>query len=61
MHKNNTGTSNTQNSQVTDIKTNTNGIITTLIIAGIGIAAFLVFVAYYAILWTPGKPLEMMQ
>ena len=46
---------------VMDIKTNTKGIIVTLIFAGLGIAGFLAFVSYYALQWTPGKPLDMMQ
>lgn len=48
-------------SQVIDLKSDTRGVITALILAGLAIAAFLVFVGYYGVLWTPGKPLEMMQ
>jgi hypothetical protein len=61
MQKNQSHVSPSLMPEVSDIKTNTKGLITLLILAGLGIAGFLAFVTYYAILWTPGKPLEMMQ
>lgn len=48
-------------SRVIDIKTDTRGIISTLIFVGLITAAFLVFLCYYGLLWTPGKPWDMMQ
>lgn len=49
------------NQGLVDLKTDTRGIITVLVLIGVITIGFLVFAAYYGILWTPGKPWDMMQ